>query len=61
MSLKINEVVFYYGYASGTIPIGSTVPVKKGDILTVGYENNTNTPQKHTFKFYYAVGTVPTA
>ena len=56
VSLKINGVNFYYGYANGTIPIGSTLPVKKGDMLTVDYENDTYTPQKQTFKFYYTVG-----
>ena len=56
MSLKINGVNFYYGYSNGTISLGSTLPVKKGDMLTVNYDNDTYTPQKQTFKFYYAVG-----
>lgn len=56
ISYKINEVAFYYGYANGTIPVGSTLPVKKGDIFTVVYENDKYTPQKQTFKFHYTVG-----
>lgn len=54
--LKINGVNFYYGYANGTISIGSTLPIKKDDTLTVTYDNDTYTPEKDTFKFYYTVG-----
>lgn len=46
----------YCFYCAGGLPIGTTLPVKKGDVLTVYYAVESGTPTKQTFRFIYAVG-----
>ena len=46
----------YCFYCAGGLPIGTTLPVKKGDVLTVYYGVESGTPTKQTFRFIYAVG-----
>ena len=56
ITLVVNNSGRYCGYCAGALPIGNTVSVKKGDVLTVYYAVESGTPTKSEFRFYYAVG-----
>lgn len=56
ITLLVNGVAKFRAYGAGVIPIGDTIAVKKGDIITYYYSVQSGTPSKDTCCFISASG-----